>query len=127
MNLSEVDFFERVHSQIGRLYDEFGGLAKGKPDNPVNKFKLGILNEKLRDANTFLTASFKPLVGFKEFDEDSLPTNSDVLIVLSQYLDALESWRSANIEYDKNDGWFWKTDERKKIKAAPPTKFKRVR
>lgn len=113
MKNSDVDFFERLQSQIQKLHSEMSILAKGKPDNPINKFKLKIVNEKVQDANTILTDTFKPLAGFELFDETELPTNSDVVIVLSQYLQGLESWRSAHTIHDVTDFRYqWKVDGR---------------
>jgi hypothetical protein len=127
MKLNDVDFFERVQSQIEQLHKEMSVLAKGKPDNPINKFKLKIINEKLQEANTFLIGSFKPLAEFELFGEADLPTNSDVVIVLAQYMEGLEGWRSAHVEYDSGDHrWYWKTDGAKKARTEPPTKFRRT-
>jgi hypothetical protein len=126
MKLDDVDLFERVQSQIGQLYKEMSIQAKNKPDNPINKFKLSIINEKLQAANTFLVGTFKPLAGFESFDEAALPTNSDVVIVLAQYLDGLEGWRSAHLEYDAGDfKWYWKTEGSRKVPASSPTMFRR--
>jgi hypothetical protein len=126
MQLSDVDFYETVQSQITQLYNELVVMAKSKPDNPINKFKLKIINEKLQHANTILTDAFKPLANFTLFDESDLPTNSDVVIVLSQYLDGLETWRSAHIEYNLTDHqWYWAIEGKRTAVAQPPTKFKR--
>ncbi len=120
MKPTDVEFFEKTQSQMQALHDEMGALAKSKPDNPINKFKLKIINEKLKDANTLLTGEFKPLAEFEVFDEAELPTNSDVVIILSQYLRCLEGWRSANVELRPGEGWCWKTKGTKTIKADPP-------
>ncbi len=119
----DVEFFEKTQSQVQALHEEMGALAKSKPDNPINKFKLKIINEKLKDANTLLTGEFKPFADFEIFDDADMPTSSDVVIILSQYLQCLEGWRSANVEYDDtNYRWYWKTDDGEMIKAQEPTR-----
>jgi len=122
MNAKDVDLFEKVRGQLKELHNEIAILSKAKPDNPVNKFKLKFINEKLGDANAVLADSFKPLKGFTLFADDSLPSNSDVVMILSQYLDALESWRCAHIHRLDYKGWVWNVDDRD-IDTSNPTRF----
>jgi hypothetical protein len=60
MKAKDVDFFEKVVGQLHQLHNEISVLSKSKPDNPINKFKLGFINEKLTEANKILTGEFKP-------------------------------------------------------------------
>jgi hypothetical protein len=54
-----------------------------------------------------------------------LPTNSDVVLVLSQYLSCLEKLRADNIQQTYKDNWHWKIQAGgEDIKAAPPKKLK---
>jgi hypothetical protein len=92
-----VGIFDKLISQMERLLTDMESLAKKSPDGAVSKFKLGVINEQLRTANQFLLHSFKPIDGFEEFDVISLPSNSDVVLVVSQYLACLERWRSNNV------------------------------
>jgi hypothetical protein len=84
---------DRLLGQIEAFYDEVSVLSKGKPDNPINAFKLKLINEKLAEANDVLVGEYRPLKGFTAFDDTALPTNSDVVMVLSQYLGRLRAWR----------------------------------
>jgi hypothetical protein len=103
---SDINFFEKVKAQLSQLQNEISVLSKSKPDNPINKFKLGFINEKLVEANTILTGEFAPFKDFTVFDVDTVPTNSDVVMILSQYLDCLEAWRCANI-HESSYSWYW--------------------
>lgn len=126
MNIDDVDQFERVRSQITELHKEMTVLAKSKPDNPINRFKLALVNEKLQHANNFLVGSFKPIDGFELFDESDLPSNSDVVLVTAQYLAALEGWRSAQVVYDETRfDWYWNTDEGLRIPGVSPSGFRK--
>ena len=87
MKLKDVDIYEKVQSQIRQLYEEIKLLSNKKPDNPINKFKLNFINEKLKEANALLVGKHKPFAEFESFDDASLPTNSDVY--LSQYVPLL--------------------------------------
>lgn len=120
---SDVEVFERVQNQLSKLHEEIAVLSKSKPDNSLNAFKLKVVNERLRTANSLLVPPFKPFQDFDEFADDSLPTNSDVVVVLSQYLDALEGWRSANVVQGSYE-WYWNTEPPLNLKADRPTRGK---
>ena len=125
MKAKDVELFEKVQSQVQQMFNEISTLSKKSPDGPINKFKLKFINEKLRESNSFLTGAHKPFADFENFDDANLPTNSDVVLVLSQYLDCLEGFRSANIFQDKMYNWFWVTDGSTLIRTDPPSRFKK--
>jgi hypothetical protein len=124
MKAKDVDFFEKVKAQLHQLYNEVSVLSKSKPDNPLNKFKLSFINEKLGEANTILTGDFKPFKDFELLDVDELPSNSDVVMVLSQYLDCLEAWRSANI-HRVDYSWHWKIEGKEEIATEEPSRYRK--
>ena len=90
MNKKQIDAFETLQAQLTGLYEEMQTLVKKSPHDSINKFKIGLVNGVLRNANTFVGKGQKPVEGFVDFNEDDLPSNSDVLMILSQYLDYLE-------------------------------------
>ena len=49
---------------------------------------LEYVNQSIKEANELLKEG-KPYSEFESFEEEDLPTNSDVLMMLSLYLDAL--------------------------------------
>ena len=132
MNKTEVHFFEKTQTQLEGLLSEITLLAKKSPNDAVNKFKLKFINEILVGGNKILGSSYKPLASFERFEEDDLPSNSDVTFILSQYLNCIEKLRADNIVREKKyDGnkyfyeWFWVVDKAKsEIKTAPPKKIK---
>lgn len=124
MTANDVDFFNRIKSQLSELHSEMGLLSKGKPDHPVNSFKLKFINEKIEEANKILIGDFKPLRDFSKFEDDTLPSNSDVVMILSQYLNSLEGWRSAHVELESK-GWVWSAEDRT-IRAEPPSSFRQA-
>ena len=93
MKANEKDLVDKLISQIQGFYNEVTVLSKSKPDNPLNPFKLKFINEKLAEANGVLVGDYKPLKDFTVFEDTALPTNSDVVMVLSQYLARLKAWR----------------------------------
>jgi hypothetical protein len=119
LTVEEVQIYERLKQQLVQLYQDIGTLSKKAPDSPINKFKLGVINEKIATANKLLTNSFLPIEDFHLFDDSDLPSNSDVVLVLSQYLEALELWRTANI-IRKESSWYWNTEGKIAIYAGNP-------
>lgn len=116
MKKIEIAGFEKLKAQLEELLSQFSKLSGKHPDGPTNKLKLEFINELLIDANRLLKGNHKPFKSFEIFDVDSLPTNSDVAVVLSQFLSCLEGWRCEHIFYSSYD-WYWKGTE---IRAEPP-------
>src|SRR4029453_6105683 len=122
--VERVSEVEAVQSQLDGLYEEIRALASKRPNDAVNKYKLGVVNSVLRRTNTFLAGEMA-LEGFEQFSEDAVPTNSDVLLVLSQYLSFLEKMRSDNIQLNHGT-WYWVIDgELSGIQTSPPRKLGR--
>lgn len=119
----QVDTFEVLQAQLGSLYEEMQTLVKKSPNDAINKFKLNLVNALLERANRFfeeLKITF-PFDDFRKFSEDQLPFNSDVLLVISQYLACLEKFRSDNIKRIMGGSWRWIIDgEESDKRTAPP-------
>jgi hypothetical protein len=126
MTEEEVNKFEKIQGQMQGLHTEIGTLSRKTPDGALNKFKLKFINQILVNANEFLKGEYKPLDGFDKFEEDDLPTNSDVTIILQQYLSCLEKLRSDNVTTkDYVMGWFWIINKKaSSIKTYVPQKLK---
>lgn len=79
---------KNVLNQVRTLKYEFQALSSKKPNDPLNNFKVKYVNQTLADANRALGED-KPYKDFDQFRDEELPTNSDVLMMLSLYLDKL--------------------------------------
>lgn len=79
---------KKVLEQMRTLLHEFRFLSGKKPNDPINVFKLKYVNKTLEAANDVL-GDDKPYDDFEKFSEEDLPTNSDVLMILSLYLDRM--------------------------------------
>lgn len=117
---TEVDEFEKLQGQLQAFHDEMNGLAKKHPNDALNKFKLGLVNSVLTKSNSFLGKARLPFQDFELFDESAMPSTSDVLVILSQYLGAFEAFRAENIYL--SDQWYWTGSG--EIPTAPPKKLK---
>lgn len=79
---------KKVLDQVRTLKIEFPTLSGKKPNDVVNEFKVKYVNQTLADANAVLGED-KPYKDFDLFCDEELPTNSDVLMMLSLYVDKL--------------------------------------
>jgi hypothetical protein len=125
MTKEQITDFEKVQSQVQSLYEEVSLLAKKKHTDAINEFKLQFINQTINDANRILGANYKPYSNFDQFDEVVLPNNSDVTMILGQYLNCLETLRGENIEYQNYNfegyDWYWKNT---KMRTGKPKKMK---
>jgi len=120
---SDIDKFEKVEAQLNALHKELGVLSKKKPDDSINPFKLKLVNSVLEKTNELLEKKYKPFSDFELFDLDSIPTNSDVVMILAQYLNCMEKLRSDNIKI-YSGYWQWFVDgDKTGIRTTPPKKL----
>lgn len=124
MTKEEVDNFEKVQSQLQGLHSEISILSKKSQNDALSIFKLKFVNQILEESNSVLGLDYKPFSDFEKFDEDSIPTNSDVTLILSQYLSCLEKLRADNVKkgFDK---WYWVIDgETSTVQTVMPRNLK---
>lgn len=127
MKKAEMDALEKANGKLDALHKEIGILSKKAPNDAVNKFKLGYINGIIEEANGVLGSSRLPLPGFKQFDADELPSNSDITMVAAQYLEALDLLRSASITIHHGRWKYSLEDSDENFFTAPPTSSTRSR
>lgn len=121
---SEVERLEKVIGQLQGAHSEVSQLAKKSPNDSLNKFKLNLINKVLEAANAVLGDKYRPFPDFEQFDADDVPTTSDVAMVLSQYMEEAERYRSDNVINDC--GWKYVINGKvTDIPAGPPSKVGR--
>ncbi|MDZ8085776.1 MAG: hypothetical protein RMY16_09310 [Nostoc sp. DedQUE12b] len=109
MKRKDVDEFEKLSGQLQGIYEEISVLSKKSPNDAINKFKLNFINQLLNSSNEFLEDKYRPFKEFSEFDTDDVPQNSDVVFILSQYLQCFEKLRADNVQI-RPGGWCWVVD-----------------
>jgi len=123
MTRDEIEVFEKIFGQMQGVHTEIGAMAKKSPNDGINKFKLRLVNSALAAANGALSDSYQPFADFQQFDEDDLPTNSDVTFVVGQYLEELERLRADNIR-QLHGRWAYVLPEGETaVYTAPPKKL----
>lgn len=121
----DVEKLEKVIGQLQGAHEEISVLAKKAPSDLLNKFKLGLINRVLASANEVLGEKYKPFDSFEQFDFDDAPSTSDVTMVLAQYMQEAERYRSDNV-MTSGGSWFYKVNgEKSDVRSGAPTKVGR--
>lgn len=89
---AEVMKFIMLYDFLESAYVEMKDFSKKNPDSALNDRKVKSLNRILKDIKEILanepTASYMDIL-----DEEMLPSNSDVVLTMSQYRSAMENYR----------------------------------
>jgi hypothetical protein len=97
MNTGNVDRFEELSGQLTGIYDAMSLPPKKSPTDSVNKFKLKLINQQIADCNTMLSVKHRPFDDFDQFSQDVISQNSDVVLIVAQYLQCMEKLRADNV------------------------------
>ena len=112
---ADVSKYEMLEKLLASIYEEMKEFSKKKPDEPLNKFKVKNVNRVLEQIKEIMknepTNEFLDLL-----DEDSLPSNSDSILVIGQFNAAMEQFRSKYFrKYQTGIGHnIWSTKENPK-------------
>jgi len=100
-----------LHSVLGEVKE----FTKKKQDEPLNKLKVRAANKILSRIRALLAT--EPTFEFLELlDEDTLPTNSDAVIIMAQHVSSMKQFKDNYHGYDKHGGqnrWFTKENPRR--------------
>ena len=117
----EIELYETIRPKIESIRNTIKDLSNKKPDVTLNSFKVKRVNLLLEQANCLLK-DLKPYEDFSKFDEDDLPTYSDVLMILNLYVKSFEKYWQDNsethkitdpFEFDREER-IWKTNNNRK-------------
>lgn len=112
---ADVMNFIMLYDFLESAYIEMKDFSKKSPDAALNERKVKSLNWILKDIKNILqnepTASYMDIL-----DEEMLPSNSDVVLTMSQYRSALENYRKKYRRYHDYDNFWHTTDGEIKAK-----------
>jgi hypothetical protein len=98
---SQVADFEMLWPILKSLLAETKELSKKKADNPLNKLKVGMINKVLERVKGILSGD--PSAQFLELlDNETLPSNSDAVFIISQYDAAMKQFKDKHYQYDSS-------------------------
>lgn len=81
------------------MFREFQEASKRKPEGPLNKPKIAIVNRLLKDV--FAIVDGEPTRAYLDLlDEDAVPQNSDVVLILGQAVAAMNAFKERYHGYD---------------------------
>lgn len=127
MTIEQIADFEKILAQLKSFYEDTNVLVKKNPKEEMNTFKLKLINKVLVRANAIVGDS-KPFDDFTEFDiEGDMPNNSDVAMILGQYINCMEVIKKDNV-HPFSGRWYWKTDNdpaSKEISTSAPADLKK--
>ena len=103
-----VNQYELLFPLLTGVYNEMQELSKKKPDTPLNTFKVKSINRILEPSKEMFKK--ENMYSFLDIlDVDDIPTNSDVVLVLSQYMKSMNIFHNKYYYYDSADGYKWRT------------------
>ena len=87
----KADNYDVTMPLLKAMYVEFKAISSKKPDSAVSKSKIKITNRLLEKVREVLKDS--SAIDFLDLlDEDDIPQASDVILILSQYVAAMETF-----------------------------------
>lgn len=118
----DIEYYLLLKDMLKSLRQELDLLCKKKSDEQLNPMKIGMVNRVLEPLNGL----FKNEPSHKFLDilnQDDLPSNSDVVLIISQYETAIDEFKKRYHRKDKYslspfDEDRWMTEEQ------PPDYFK---
>ena len=110
----QVEEFERLFSLLSHLVSDMNIFSKKKPDGVLNQLKVKMINKVLLQIKEFF--SNDPVATFLEtLDEETLPTNSDTMLILGQFSSAMSQFKEKFYGQDRSDMtqllYRWSTDK----------------
>ncbi len=97
--------FKLLLPMLSSLLEELKEFSKKKPDGVLNKFKITTINRTLKDVKDIL--SYYPSNQYLDLlDDETLPQNSDAVLVLGQYKAAMDHFKKKFYRWNgSNHGW----------------------
>ena len=105
----QIELYETISLLLRSAFDEVKEFSKKKQDEALNVKKVKMINRLLEKAKEVLKN--ESTVAFLDFlDENDLPSNSDAVLTMSQYISALKKFRDDHYhsgDWDMKFGGEW--------------------
>lgn len=104
----DIDNFELLFSLLEALHGDIQDLARKKQDGPLTHTRIAMINRLLERLRVFLGND--PAIEFLDIlDADSVPQNADALLILGQYIAAMELYKERHTFEDDLANLKWTT------------------
>lgn len=97
--LEKANLHDVVMPLLSAMHQEFKELSKKKPDSVLSLSKVQIVNRLLESCRKVLELE-QSLQFLDLINEDEIPQNSDVVLMLSQYVAAMNQFKSTYHVWD---------------------------
>lgn len=95
----QVELYNTINPLINSIFKELKDFSKKNQNDPINLTKVKMINRLLVKAQIILKN--EPSIDYLDLlEEDQLPSISDAVIIIAQYLSALKSFHSTHYQYD---------------------------
>lgn len=102
---ANAEQFDMLFPILDSVFNEIKELSKKKQDGALNELKVKMTNRVLTKVKSILNDD--PTVEFLDLlDEEIFPTNSDAVLIISQFKAAMQQYRCKHYAWDGEvDGW----------------------
>jgi hypothetical protein len=106
---AQTEEFEMLNPILESVFDEIKELSKKKQDGALNTLKVKMVNRILLKVKIILAND--PSVEYLDLlDEESLPTNSDAVLIIAQFKAAMQQFKDRYRYWDGSEN-VWMTSE----------------
>lgn len=106
---ANAEQFDMLFPILDSVYNEIKELSKKKQDGALNEIKVKMTNRILSKVKLILKDD--PTVEFLDLlDEEKLPTNSDAVLIISQFKAAIQQYKDKHFGWNGSD-YAWTTSD----------------
>jgi len=106
----DVDQFELINPLMRKIYTDIQELTKKKQDGVLSKTRIVMVNRLLENARLLLKE--EPSIAYLDrLDEDAIPQNADAMMIIGQYVAALQAFQDRHTAGDSFDDKYWITSD----------------
>ena len=102
----DTEKYDMLSPMLYSALEEMREFSKKKQDGVLNPLKVKLINRLLTDIKNFLSSE-QSIAYLDILDEETLPQNSDAVLILGQYRAAMDQFRSKYYCWDGYEHrWF---------------------
>ena len=102
----QIELYHTIFPLQKAIFTEIKDFSKKNQNDPMNLGKVKIINRLLVKAREILAN--EPSIGYLDvLEEDDLPSISDAVLIVFQYISALDKFHSDHYVNNSDIGWAW--------------------
>ena len=103
----QVELYNTINPLIHSIFNELKDFSKKNQNDPINLTKVKMINRLLVDAQIILKD--EPSIDYLDLlEEEKLPSISDAVLIVSQYVSALKTFHCEHLGYSWDNPGHWK-------------------